>query len=119
MPNCSLIFARTLQDAEDSALIDWKWERSDELHSEFRRPDSNERARFVPDGPQSLQNLRWNTKVYLGRDWNKRNDVAHIGTLISEGFFVETDPELPPPRIRVRRDDALSEIRRTLARLER
>lgn len=127
MPNYSLIFARSLQHADDSAIIDWHWQRSDELHSEYRRPDTGERARFVPDLPGTLQGLRFNTRVYLGRDWGKRNDAVQIRELTTpatpecggSGFFVVMDPELPPPRIRTRRDDALSEVRKTLARLER
>ncbi len=114
MPNFSLIFARDLQFADDSALLDWHWERYDELHSEFRRPDNNERARFVPDGPQSLQNLRWNTKVYLGRGWERRADAHSIRRLIGDGFFVETDPNLPPPRRRTMSRDGVEPRRSTL-----
>lgn len=118
--NYSLLFARTLQDADDSALLDWKWDKVGDLgHDEYRRPDNGERVRFAPDNIHSLQNLRWATRVYLGRDWLKRNDSHQIKAFIGDGFFKEVDPELPPPRVRAKRDDVLSEVRRTLSRLER
>lgn len=115
----SLLFARTLQDADDSALIDWNWYKTDELNSEYRRPDDNERVRFCPDKPECLRGLVWNTRVYLGRNWEKRDDAPKIRTLLSEGFFSPGDPELPPPRRKTKKADALSEIRRTLERLEK
>lgn len=119
MPNYSLIFARSLQHAHSSAIEDWQWQFVDELHSEYRRPDTGERARFVPDLPHTLQGLRWNTRVYLGRDWRKRSDASQIMGHVDSGFFKAEDPELPPPRPRTRRDDTLSDVRRTLARLEK
>lgn len=119
MPNYSLIFAHTLQDAHDSALLDWHWNHVDELHSEFRRPDTGERARFVQDLPHTLQGLRWNTRVYLGRNWKKRSDASQIMGYLDSGFFLGVDPELPPPRPRSKRSDVLAGIQRTLARLER
>lgn len=121
MPNYSLLFARTLQDADNSALIDWKWDKIGDLgHDEYRRPDTGERVRFVLDNHgRSLQGLRWNTRIYLGYDWQKRTDAEHIRLLVSEGFFNEVDPELPPPRMRTKRDDALTEIKRSLDRLEK
>lgn len=119
MPNYSLIFARSLQHADDCAVAVWHWQRSDELHSEYRRPDTGERARYVQDLPGTLQGLRWNTRVYLADGWRQRSDASQIMGYLDSGFFKEEDPELPPPRIRTRRDDALSEVRKTLARLER
>lgn len=121
----ALLFARTQQDADDSALIDWKWYKTDELHTEYRRPDNNERVRFVPDGPDSLQNLRWNTKVYLGRDWYKRADAYKVRELTlpvkdgGAGFFELCDPQLPPPRRKRNNDVTLDQLRRTLERLGR
>jgi len=112
MPNYSLLFAASLQDAQDSALVDWKWEISDHLHSEFRRPDNNERVRFVFDRPDGLSNLRWNTKVYLGRNWRSRADITNIETLIRERFFTIEDPDLPPPRRR--RKDRLETLKSEL-----
>lgn len=120
MPNYSLLFARTAQDADDSASLDWKWDKVGDLgHHEYRRPDTGERVRYVEDGPQSLQNLRWNTRVYCGRNWNRRADAARIKSMLRDGFFSVQDPELPPPRPRARKDETLSEMRRMLARLER
>lgn len=127
MPNYSLLFARTLQDATDSALIDWQWETYNELRNQFRRPDNGEMVRWVSDVPSGLNDLRYNTRVYLGRNWDKRRDTDQIRTLCipatpeaqGSGFFVVCDPELPPPRSRRSRDDDLSTLRRTLARLER
>lgn len=119
MPNFSLIFARSLDQADFTAVITWHWQRSDELHSEYRRPDTGERARFVPDLPGTLQGLRWNTRIYLVDGWRARSDASQIMGYLGSGFFREEDPELPPPRIRVKRDDALTEVRKTLARLER
>jgi hypothetical protein len=118
MPNYSLIFAPSLQAADDAAVNDWRWERYNEMRDEYRRPDTGERARFVKDGPQSLQNLRWSTRVYLVDGWRKRTDASSIMGLLDSGFFVETDPELPPPRPRKKRDEVLSEVRKQLSRLE-
>lgn len=123
MPNYSLIFARTLEDATNSATIDWHWEPSNELRNEFRRPDTGERARWVPDVPSALYGLRWNTVIYLGRDWGKRRDADRIQVALESGFFKEQDPQLPPSRPRRSRqqrlDDRLSELRVELAKLER
>lgn len=118
MADVALLFARTLDDADASAVIDWKWDRSGELRNEYRRPDTGERARYVQDGPDSLQNLRWNTRVYLGRGWEQRSDAVAITASLNVKFFKEIDPELPPPRARVTRDDKLGEMRRMLARME-
>jgi len=119
MPNYALLFAHTLQDADNSALVDWKWERTGDLRPEWRRPDTGERIRWVPDSPGTLQGLRWNTRVYLGHNVKRRNDAEVIRTYVMSGFFQLCDPELPPPRKRLRRDDALDEVRKQLARLER
>ena len=113
-----LLFARNFQDADDSALIDWKWEKVSDLRSEYVRPDTYERVRFVVDLPGSVQSLRWNTKVYLGRDWRKRNDCAKIIELIDLSFFKVCDPELPPPRPRRENDRLMGEMRQMLARME-
>lgn len=119
MPNYSLIFARTLQHATDSAVIDWQWEPSNELRNEFRRPDTGEKARWVPDVPSALYGLRWLTVVYLGREWEKRRDSEAIRLGMESGFFKQQDPQLPPPRPRRSRDDDLSTIRRLLAQVDR
>lgn len=123
MPNYSLIFARTLEDATDSAMIDWQWEPSNELRNEFRRPDTGEKARWVPDVPSALDSLRWLTVIYLGRQWEKRRDVDRIRAALESGFFKQQDPQLPPPRPRRSRqqklDDRLSELRQELSKLER
>lgn len=103
MPNYSLIFARTLQHATDSALLDWDWQGVDELRNQFRRPDNGEHARWVPDVPSALNDLRWLTRVYLGRDWEKRTDAAKVVDLIETGFFKLVEPDLPEPRDRRRR----------------
>lgn len=100
MPNYSLVLARTLAHAEISILSDWKWDSYNELRNEFRRPDTGERVRFAPDVPSALNDLRWNTKVYLGLDWHMRNDASRIVDLIESGFFVNSDPELPNRRER-------------------
>ncbi len=119
MPNHALLFARTLQDADNSALVDWKWDRTGELRPEWRRPDTGERVRFVPDSPGTLQGLRWNTRIYLGYGVKARADAELIRAYVLSGFFKLCDPELPPPRRRPRRDEALDEVRKQLARLER
>lgn len=120
MPNYSLLFARSPFDAELCATNDWGWERADELHSEFRRPDSGERVRYVQDLPGTLQGFRWDTRVYLGFEWYRRSDATKVVDLIASGFFRKCDPQLPPPRPRRNRDaDVLSEVRRTLTRLEK
>lgn len=127
MPNYSLLFARTLQDATDSALIDWQWQPYNELRNQFCRPDNGEMVRWVPDVPSALDGLRFNTRIYLGRDWDKRRDADRVRTLSipatpeeqGSGFFVVCDPQLPPPRPRRSRDDDLSAIRRLLAKVER
>lgn len=115
----SLLFARTFQDADDSALIDWKWEKMGDLHTEYRRPDTLERVRFVVDLPGSIQGFSWNTKVYLGRDWRKRNDCAKVDELIGLSFFQVADPDLPPPRSsRQDNNRMMGEMRRMLAKME-
>lgn len=96
----ALLFAATLQDATDSAVTDWKWEYSDQLHFEFRRPDSGERVRFVVDQPHVMDGLRWNTTVYLGRNWNRRRDTKEIVGHLRTRFFLLGEPDLPPPRRR-------------------
>ena len=115
MPNYSLLVARTLQDAENSAIVDWKWEYHDHLHFAFRRPDNGEIIRFVADrGGETLRGLRWNTRIYFGYQWQARRDAAIIRSLIDQGFFTEEDPTLPPPRQR-RKDRAealLGELRK-------
>ena len=119
MANLSLLFTATLQDAETSALVTWKWELSDPLHFQFRRPDNGERVRFVPDYRYSCSGHPWNTTVYLGRDWRKRKDAKEIEGLLLSGFFVLGDPELPPPRAR-RKDrvaEAKSELKVLLERM--
>lgn len=103
MPNYSLIFARTLQHATDSALLDWQWQGVDELRNQFRRPDNGEHVRWVPDVPPALNDLRWLTRVYLGRDWEKRTDATKVVDLIEVGFFKLVEPDLPEPRDRRRR----------------
>lgn len=115
----ALLFARTLDDADNSAMLDWHWERSGELRPEWRRPDTGERVRWVPDSAGSISGLRWNTRTYLGRDWQRRNDAPQIQHMLDGGFFVVGDPELPPPRRRTSKTDALDGIRQQLARLER
>jgi|HubBroStandDraft_3_1064219.scaffolds.fasta_scaffold00924_9 hypothetical protein len=112
MPNFSLLFAGSLQDAEDSALADWRWEIFDHLHFEFRRPDSGERVRFVQDRRDTLDNLRWNTRIYLGRNWKRRQDAMIVENLVLERFFVLGDPTLPPPR--KRRTDRLEVLKTEL-----
>lgn len=107
MPNYSLIFARTLDHAVASAFQDWRWYGVNELRNQFRRPDTGEQARFVPDVASALNDLRWNTVVYLGRDWHLRNDAGKVVDLIEAKFFKLGDPELPPPR-RVKKDDGPS-----------
>lgn len=120
MPNLSLLFARTLQDADDSAWIDWKWDRMPgDLYHEWRRPDNYERVRFVPNMMNATNGLRWHTKVYLGRNWMARVDHTQVQLLIDTQFFDVGDPELPPPR---KRRDAVSnaevgEIRKLLHRM--
>lgn len=116
VPNYSLLFARTLDHAVSSAA-GWKWDGSNELRNEFRRPDTGERARFVPDVPSALNDLRWNTRVYLGGDWEKRRDAERLVDLIESGFFKLVDPELPPPRPRAPRDRTLNDIRKQLEAL--
>lgn len=114
MPNFSLLFAADLQDAEDAARL-WRWEQSDPLHFEFRRPDNMERVRFVQVG--RLQNFRWRTKVYLSPNAQRRRDISAIVDLIMDRFFELGDPHLPPPRERRgRREERLkSELRELLA----
>lgn len=114
MVNFSLILAASASDAELAAIQAWKWEATSELRCEFRRPDTGERVRYVYDGPQSLQNLRWNTRVYLVDGWRKRQDASSVMGMIDAGFFTVEDPELPPPRPKARRDDILSELRKRL-----
>lgn len=126
MPNYSLIFARTFDHAYASAVVDWKWEPHNELRNQFRRPDNGEMARWVPDVPSALNDLRFNTRVYLGREWEARRDAERVRVLCipatpetqGSGFFVVCDPELPPPRPR-RRNDDLSALKRMLSKLER
>lgn len=119
----ALLFARTFQDADDSAVLDWKWQRSDALRTEFTRPDCLQRVRFVVDMPGTLSGLRWGTEVYFGRNWTKRNDADQIKDLIAKEFFKERDPSLPPPRPRRSRADrdaaATSELRELLHRAQR
>lgn len=123
MPNYSLLFARTLQHATDSALVDWQWEPYNELRNQFRRPDNGEMVRWVPDVPSALGGLRFNTRIYLGREWRARRDSGRIMSLSrpvtpeeqGSGFFVVCDPQLPPPRPRKSRDEErLSELKRLL-----
>lgn len=119
MPNYSLLFAFSAQSAIDAAVTGWRWDYIGELHQEFRRPDTMERIRFVvDDGGRTLQGLRWLTKVYLVPDWVKRRDASCIMGLLDAGLFKLSDPELPPPRPRRKRDEALTEVRQILARLE-
>jgi len=120
MPNYSLLFARTPQDADDSACVDWKWEKVGELHQEFRRPDNGERIRYVMDKRgQTLQGLRWNTRVYLGKDWYKRTDAIHISANLVSGFFVMVDPVLIPRGRRKRtRDERIVDAIKQLAELK-
>ena len=117
MPNFSLLFAADLQDADDAARK-WKWEQSDPLHFEYRRPDNLERVRFVQPG--QLQNFRWRTKVYLTPSASRRIDISTIVTLVMDRFFELGDPHLPPPRParRNRRDAIKSELREMLNKLE-
>lgn len=115
----ALLFARTLDLADHDAVHNWHWQRTDELRSEYRRPDSGERVRYVPDIPGTLSGHGWGTTAYLGSDWAKRRDAAQIKQALDCGLFITGDPELPPPRPRTRREDALNDIRRTLSRLER
>lgn len=115
MPNYSLLVARTLQDAENSATIDWKWEYHDQLHFAFRRPDNGEIVRFVADrSGETLRGLRWNTKLYLGYQWQARRDANIIRDLLREGFFTEEDPQLARPRQRRkdRGEQLLGELRK-------
>lgn len=125
MPNFSLLFAHTPEIADHSCRT-WQWDKVGDLgHHEYRRPDTGERVRFVLDSDgHGLNGLRWNTRVYLSGgldagDWRRRRDASHIMGMLDAGFFVEADPVLPPPRSRRSKDaDALSEIKRNLARLE-
>lgn len=122
MPNFSLLFARSPAEAEASACDEWKWDKVGDLgHDEYRRPDTGERVRFVPDrNGETLQGLRWNTRVYLADAWRHRSDASQIMGMLDSGFFKEADPVLPPPRSkRDKASDALGEIRRNLARLEK
>lgn len=115
MPNYSLLFARTLQDADDSAIIDWGWQAVGELRNEYRRPDTGERARFVTDRHEATLGLRWNTRVYFGRNWEKRVDAERLVDMVETGFFVFVDPTMPPPRApRKRREELLMSELKTL-----
>lgn len=121
MPNFSLLFAHTLAEADHHAVSEWKWDKVGDLgHDEYRRPDTGERTRFVNDSDgRGLNGLRWLTRVYLAKGWRNRTDASHVMGMLDSGFFVEADPILPPPRSRRSKDaDALSEIKRNLARLE-
>lgn len=111
----SLLIARSLVHAIVSATVDWKWQVVEGLRTEFTRPDNyRETIRFLPDG--QLSNLAWGTKVYLGSEWTRRNDYDTLRGLLVQGFFIEGDPQLPPPRPRKR--DAMSELKSSLKRLQ-
>jgi len=120
-PPTALLFARTFQDADDSAVADWKWERGDHLHTEFIRPDNLQRVRFVVDMPGTLRGLRWGTVAYFGRNWEKRNDAAQLRALVAAEFLKEVEPKLPPPRAprRDRMAIVTGELRELLSRAER
>lgn len=121
MPNFSLLFAPTVSVADHVALFDWKWDKVGDLgHHEYRRPDTGEHVRFVQDSDgHGLNGLRWNTCVYLADGWRRRSDASHVMGMLDSGFFVEGDPVLPPPRPRRNRDaETLSELKRTITRLE-
>lgn len=89
MPTYSLLFALTPEDAIATAVEEYKWLHIDGLQHEFRRNDSLERIKFVPDGParETLQNQRWGTRVYLGRNWNRRKDAYEIADKVVYQFF--------------------------------
>lgn len=115
MPNYSLIFARTLDHAHQSAVADWGWQAVDELRNEFRRPDTNERVRWIPDTASALNDLRWLTRVYLGSDWHLRKDAVKVVDLIEAGFFKRIDAELPAPRGRAKDGPSFTDKTRQLA----
>lgn len=118
---CSLLIARTFEDADRVAANDWRWERHSEAFGrfEYRRPDRpREAIRWLPDQPAALQGLRWNTTVYLVDGWKLRRDADRVQHHLDSGFFKEEDPELLPPRTRPKREQELAEVRKTLARLE-
>lgn len=117
----AFLFAATHQDADDSAVADWKWERHNAIRTEFLRPDSRQVVRFVPDMDGTMTGFAWNTRVYLGRNWERRRDKALIQGFIDSGFFKVEDPELPalrPPR-RNRLERLTSELRSLLGDAER
>jgi hypothetical protein len=96
----AFLFAGSFQDADDSAVIDWQWERHDSLHTEFIRPDTRQLIRFVPDMAGTMTGFSWPTSVYLGRNHERRRDYHLIRSFLDAGFFVKQDPALPPPRER-------------------
>lgn len=100
----ALLIARNSHVADGNAFVDWKWWPSNELRHEYRRPDTNEIVRFLPDLPGTTNGLAWGTTVYLGSDANMRNDWPHVSAAISAGQFVQGDPQLPPPRLRKKKE---------------
>lgn len=112
MPDFSLLFAGTFQDAIDSAAA-WGWIYVDPLHSEFQRPDSGERVRFVHVG--ALQNLKQRTRVYIGANASRRDDIGTVVDLVMKKFFVLGDPRLPP--VRPRRKDRVTHLKEELKTL--
>lgn len=117
---CSLLLARTLEHALAS-VAKWKWNVVDSLHvGEFSRPDRiRERIRFLPDLPGTLQNHGIGTRIYLGKEWELRNDALQLFQLTEARVFKIEDPEMPPPRRRAPRNEGLAEARKLLERLER
>lgn len=113
MPVYSLLFAATPEEAIATALEDYKWlQHEPALRYEFRRHDSNERIRFVPDGPASetLQNQQYGTRVYIGRGCARRKDVKGIVDAVVNGQFILVTLEearyQPPSR---RRGESMSD----------
>ncbi len=120
MPNYSLLLAHTLE-AADFEAAKWGWDKVGDLgRHEWRRSDTGEHIRFVHDSDgHGLNGLRWNTKVYLASDWRRRQDASHVMGMLDSAFLIESDPQLPPPRARRKKDDVLGELQATLDKLQR
>jgi hypothetical protein len=90
----SLLLAKSLQHAVNSAMVDWRWERINTTW--FKAPDGDT-AMYAPADGRALRGLPPGTKVYLGYGWYEREDAAELEFLFDQGRFVRAEPVMGTP----------------------
>lgn len=102
MPDYAVIVAESLDQAHNSADIDWGWHRTAKRGR--WETAAGETVIYAGDHHQAVFGLPWGTRLYQGYGWFRRRDAHEIKRLIEIGRLIVVPPsEITAPSSASRR----------------